>query len=78
MEHGITPQTIKKELNSPLGSQEDVPLTSVIEGKASRSEIEKRIKEFEKVMKEAAKAYDFERAAEVRDIIFELKAQLNS
>ncbi len=78
MEHGITPQTIKKELNSPLGSQEGVPLTSVIEGKASRSEIEKRIKEFEKVMKEAAKAYDFERAAEVRDIIFELKAQLNS
>ncbi|MGA0875731.1 MAG: UvrB/UvrC motif-containing protein, partial [Bacilli bacterium] len=26
---------------------------------------------------EAAKVYDFERAAELRDIIFELKAEIN-
>jgi excinuclease UvrABC helicase subunit UvrB len=29
-------------------------------------------------MREAAKAYDFERAAELRDIIFELKAEIKA
>jgi excinuclease ABC subunit B len=75
--HGIIPQTIKKVLISPLQTEDDLALTKVIEGKASRSEIEQRIKAFEKLMKEAAKTYDFERAAELRDVIFELKAQLN-
>jgi excinuclease UvrABC helicase subunit UvrB len=28
-------------------------------------------------MREAAKNYDFEKAAEIRDIIFEIKATLN-
>jgi len=28
-------------------------------------------------MREAAKVYDFEKAAEIRDIIFELKAEMN-
>ena len=45
-------------------------------GKMSRSEIEKRLKLLEKEMKEAAKNYDFERAAEIRDIILETKANL--
>ncbi len=77
VDHGITPQTIKKVLISPLQTEDDSDITKVIEGKASRSEIEQRIKAFEKLMKEAAKTYDFERAAELRDVIFELKAQLN-
>jgi len=33
--------------------------------------------DLEKQMKQAAKEYDFERAAELRDIMFELKAELN-
>mgnify|MGYP003295991072 CR=1 FL=1 len=33
------------------------------------------LKEIEKEMKEAAKALDFERAAQLRDIIFELKSE---
>jgi excinuclease ABC subunit B len=75
---GITPKTIQKDVISPLSMQEETDVTRLLEGKASRSEIENRIKEFEKIMKEAAKAYDFERAAEVRDVIFELKAQLKN
>ncbi len=75
---GITPKTIQKEVISPLSMHEETDVTRLVEGKASRSEIENRIKEFEKIMKEAAKAYDFERAAEVRDVIFELKAQLKN
>ena len=44
--------------------------------KATRSEIQKRIKGLEKQMKQAAHDFDFERAAELRDIIFEMKAEL--
>ena len=44
--------------------------------KMSRTEVEKRLKMLEKEMKEAAKNYDFERAAEIRDIILETKASL--
>jgi excinuclease ABC subunit B len=56
---------------------DDIAKLTQIKGKASRSEIEQRVREFEKLMREAAKVYDFERAAELRDIIFELKAEIN-
>ena len=42
---------------------------------ASRSEITRKISELEKQMKQAAKEFDFERAAELRDIILEIKAE---
>jgi excinuclease ABC subunit B len=77
-ENGIIPTTIVKELHAPLSSKDDETFESLkaLKGKASRSELQQRIKEFEKLMKEAAKQYDFERAAELRDIIFELKAEI--
>jgi len=74
----ITPMSIKKEIQSPLKSMDDdIAKLTQVKGKSSRTEIEQRIKEFEKLMREAAKVYDFERAAELRDIIFELKAEIN-
>ena len=45
-------------------------------GKTSRKELEARIADIEKQMKAAAKAYDFERAAELRDIMLEARAHL--
>ena len=48
-----------------------------IDKHASRTELLREIKSLESDMKAAAKAYDFERAAELRDIIFELKASLD-
>ena len=39
-----------------------------------RSSVYKAIREVEKNMKEAAKQLDFERAAELRDVLFELRA----
>ena len=39
-------------------------------------EIEKEIKSLEKEMRQAAKDLDFEKAAEIRDAIIEMKAQL--
>jgi excinuclease ABC subunit B len=78
LKHGITPTTIKKDILSPMKNMDDeIMKLAKSKGKASRSELEQRIKEFEKLMREAAKVYDFERAAELRDIIFELKAEMN-
>jgi len=42
----------------------------------TRKEREIEIRRIEKEMKEAARNLDFERAATLRDILFELKAEL--
>lgn len=76
-ENGIVPTTIVKEIRPPLTNDEsDVETIAKISTKASRSEIEKYVKKMEREMKEAAKNYDFERAAEIRDAILELKGSL--
>ncbi|MCQ2801951.1 MAG: excinuclease ABC subunit UvrB [Bacilli bacterium] len=76
-ENGIIPTTIIKEIRSPLGNVENASeVASKINKHSTRSEIEREIKHLESDMRAAAKAYDFERAAEIRDIIFELKASL--
>ena len=75
--NGIIPRTIIKEIRPTIRNSDD-EISDMIKAtkKASRSEIQKRIKELEKQMKQAAKEFDFERAAELRDIIFEMKAEL--
>ena len=76
-ENGIIPTTIIKEIRSPLGNVENASeVASKINKHSTRSEIEREIKRLESDMRAAAKAYDFERAAEIRDIIFELRASL--
>lgn len=73
-ENGIVPQTIIKEIRAPISNFEDEDADIVkATSKMSRSEIAKKIKELEKKMKDYAKEYEFEKAAEIRDIIFELK-----
>lgn len=76
-ENGIVPTTIIKPIAPPLRNSE-TETESFIKNSAkmSRTEIQKHISEIEKEMKKAAKAYDFERAAELRDILFEARASL--
>jgi excinuclease ABC subunit B len=77
-ENGIIPTTIIKEIRSPLGNTENSQEIAIkINKHSTRSEIEREIKRLESDMRAAAKAYDFERAAEIRDIVFELKASMN-
>jgi excinuclease ABC subunit B len=76
--YGIIPTTIVKEIRPPLSNSES-ELEALVKDseKSSRSELEKHIAALEKEMREAAKAYDFERAAEIRDAVLELKASIS-
>ncbi|WP_404427588.1 excinuclease ABC subunit UvrB [Ureibacillus chungkukjangi] len=80
-EHGITPMTIQKKIPELIratqaAEAEETYMTKVTKGKKmTKSEIEKLVASLELEMKEAAKALDFERAAELRDTIFELKVE---
>ena len=71
---GIIPQSIIKEIRAPISNKES-KLTSLIKikGKKSKSEVDYELKLIEKEMRAAAKAFDFEKAAELRDILIELK-----
>jgi len=79
--HGITPTTIKKEIRDVIRatavSEEAISyLEKVTQGKKlTKDEKTTLLVTLEKEMKEAAKALDFERAAELRDTILELKAE---
>ncbi len=77
MENGIIPKTIVKEIRPPIRNTDD-ELSEFAKSskKITRTELQKRIKDLEKQMRQAAHDFDFERAAELRDIIFEMKAEL--
>ncbi|WP_416147185.1 excinuclease ABC subunit UvrB [Salipaludibacillus sp. HK11] len=80
--HGITPTTIVKAIPSLIQAtyaSEEVEsyeaFTKAPSEKLSKKDREKVIERMEKEMKDAAKNLDFERAAELRDVILELKAE---
>ena len=77
LDNGIVATTVMKEIRPPIRNSDD-EISNIIKSskKASRSELQKQIKDLEKQMHQAAKEFDFERAAELRDIIFEMKAEL--
>lgn len=79
-EHGITPQTISKKIPELIRATKETDETdNTITKKLSGKKLTKKdkaalIEQLELEMKEAARALDFERAAELRDAIFELKS----
>ncbi len=80
LRHGITPQTIQKDIRDVIRAtraaedQEEYVATAKTP-KLTKKEKEKLIEQLEHDMKEAAKALDFERAAQLRDTLLELKAE---
>ena len=81
-EHGIVPQTIKKEVRDLISAilpetAEEAATDAKGYGKLTRREREKVIRNLEKEMREAARRLEFEKAAEARDLIMELKAMSN-
>ena len=75
LKHGIVPHTIIKEIREIVSN--DVTDVKKDKGNVKRSKKEQQeiIAKIETEMKEAAKALDFERAMELRDILFELKSE---
>lgn len=77
-EHGIVPKTIIKEIREVVSNEIEVDATKTKttgEVKMSKKEKEQLMIKIENEMKEAAKNLDFERAMELRDILFELKSE---
>lgn len=79
--HGIIPKTIQKEVRDVIRATQVADeavsyIDKVTEGKKlTKEEKTALLATLESEMKEAAKALDFERAAELRDTILELKAE---
>lgn len=74
-EHGIVPKTIIKPIHDVVRSKETKEMTAkyLKKKKMGKKQKEQMIANIEKEMKEAARTLDFERAAQLRDILFELK-----
>ncbi|MBR9058872.1 excinuclease ABC subunit B, partial [Staphylococcus aureus] len=78
--HGITPKTINKKIHDLISAtvendENNDKAQTVIPKKMTKKERQKTIDNIEKEMKQAAKDLDFEKATELRDMLFELKAE---
>ena len=71
-EHGITPTTINKEIREVISNIAGGSTSKT--KKPTKKEIAKTIETIEQEMREAARNLDFERAMELRDILFEMKS----
>lgn len=72
-EHNIIPKTIIKEIRELISNNQE--LEEKKPEKLSKQELHSLIQNVEAEMREAAKNLDFERATELRDILFELKGE---
>lgn len=72
-ENHIIPQTIKKEIRDVVSNNKKVETKTI--KKMTKEEKLNLITQIETEMKEAAKNLEFERATELRDILFELKGK---
>ena len=75
IEHGIVPKTIIKEIREVISNVDDSEHEDKETVKLSKKEKQDLIIRLEEEMKLAAKNLDFERAMELRDVIFELKSE---
>lgn len=75
--NGITPKTIKKEIREPIHGKETKAMAKKFMHKKvhTKKDREALVASLTKEMKEAARAMEFEKAAELRDMILELKAE---
>ena len=80
--HGITPESVKKSVRSVIEATKVAEKEmEFYKGKApselTRKELQDYVRKLEKEMKQAAKDLQFERAAQLRDQIFEYRVRLN-
>jgi len=75
LEHNIIPKTIKKEIHEVISNKVEDKITKKSSTKMTKKEKNEILTNIEKEMRQAAKELDFERAMELRDILFELKSE---
>ncbi len=78
LKNNITPTTIKKEIRDAIAGKETQEMAAKYikkKTKGNKKDKDQLLLNLEKEMKEAARVLDFERAAELRDIIAELKSE---
>ena len=79
-EHGITPASVRKSIRSVIEATHAAEDEDIYKGKKAaemtKKELTDYIKKLEAEMKQAASDLQFERAASLRDQIFEYKAKL--
>ncbi len=74
--NGIVPKTILKAVHDSISIKVDKKTGEIDYKRISKKEMLKSIDILEAQMRQAAKDLDFERAAEIRDVIFEMKSHL--
>lgn len=75
IKNGITPHTIIKDIREVVSNEVEEKTSKKPVEKMNKKEKAQIMQSIEEQMKEAAKALDFERAMELRDILFELKSE---
>lgn len=75
IKHGIVPHTIVKEIREVISNEAEDSKEEKPTAKMTKKEKVQLMQSIEEQMKEAAKALDFERAMELRDILFEMKSE---
>ena len=76
--HGIVPKTIRKEVSDAIAGKETQKMALDYMKKKNKYGMKDKAKLIENLreqMKQAARVMDFERAAELRDMVFELEAE---
>jgi len=76
IKNNITPKTVYKAIHDSISIKIDKKTGEVDYKHISKTEIKKSIEILDRQMRQAAKDLDFERAAELRDIIIDLKGHL--
>ena len=79
-EHGITPKSVKKSIREVIEATKPADSEGSFKGKKplemTKKELKEYVAELEKEMRQAAADLQFERAAELRDRVFEYKVRL--
>jgi excinuclease ABC subunit B len=76
LKYQLKPVSITKDIRDKISNKEEIIAEEKDYTKLTKKDIERKIKLIESEMKEAAKQLDFEKAAELRDLLFELKAEI--
>ncbi|MCK9235817.1 MAG: excinuclease ABC subunit UvrB, partial [Acholeplasmataceae bacterium] len=78
LKHHTEPVTVYKDIRENITMREEIITEEKDYSKLSSKDLGQLLKRLEKEMQEAAKTLDFERAAELRDLIFELKVDFKN